>query len=234
MDTNKFLTATFGLPLPVALDNTNLLWTTGGDLPWFGQTEVSRDGIGAGQSGPIIGSWNGSAFVGAQSWVRTAVNISQPTVLSFWWNVSSRPPDALTFALNGVVLASISGEAVGWQLVQTNLVAGFHTLTWNYTKGPADIPTGVLFADAAWLDQISLIATNLGSQSPVLSIATTTTNTVLVSWPAPATAFVLQQTPTLSPVNWLDATNPVATVNGWSEVVIPPALPGTFYRLRQP
>jgi hypothetical protein len=234
MDTNKSITATFGLPLPVALDNANLLWITGGDLPWYGQAEISKDGVGAGQSGPIVAYWNGGTFVGAQSWLRTTVNIPETTLLSFWWNVSSRPPDALTFALDGFVLASISGEAVGWQQVQTNLIAGFHTLTWTYTKGPADIPTGVLFADSGWLDQVSLTVTNGGILSPILSIMTTTTNTVLISWPAPSTGFALQQTSTLSPTDWVEVTNSVDSVGGRNQVLITPATSGRFYRLLHP
>ena len=32
------------MPLPTALDAQSLIWTTGGDLPWYGQTNVTHDG----------------------------------------------------------------------------------------------------------------------------------------------------------------------------------------------
>src|ERR1039457_4102307 len=57
MNTNESVTANFGFPLGVALDNTNLVWTTTGNDLWFGQAEVSQDGAGAAHSGPIVGFW---------------------------------------------------------------------------------------------------------------------------------------------------------------------------------
>jgi hypothetical protein len=236
MDTNKNITGTFGFPLSIALDNPNLLWTTSGDLPWFGQAEVSEDGMGAAQSGPIVSTWNGSTFVGEQTTLQTIVDTNQTLLLSFWWNVSSRPTNALTFGIDGVAQASISGEAVGWQLVQTNLVAGRHTLTWTYTKGPVDIPTGVPFADAAWVDQVTLTSTN-GSglpPPPLLSIAMTGTNKVVVSWATPSVNFVLQQNASIGSNNWQVVTNTVVTNGGLNQVTISPAIPLEFYRLSYP
>jgi hypothetical protein len=108
MNSTKTITALFGLPLAVALDNTNLVWTTGGNAPWYGQTEFSEDGLGAAQSGFILG---GSSLVAADqvSWLQAVTNMTEPMQLSFWWNVSSQPPDALSFSIDGVTLASISG-----------------------------------------------------------------------------------------------------------------------------
>jgi hypothetical protein len=162
------------------------------------------------------------------------VDTNQTLQLSFWWNVSCRPTNALSFAIDGVVLASISGEAVGWQFVQTNLVAGRHVLTWTYTKGPVDIPTGVPFVDAAWVDQVSLVNTNVQIQPPLLSILMTATNAVIVSWPAASTGFNLQQNPGFGPANWLAVTNPVNVVSGKNQVVIAPAATNKFYRLISP
>ncbi len=232
MDTNKTITATFGFPLATALDNTNLLWTTGGDASWFGQAEVSHDGLGSAQSGPIVSTWDGANFVGEQTYLQTVSDSPQPLLLSFWWNVSSRPTNALSLAIDGVTLASISGEAVGWQFVQTNLVAGRHTLTWTYAKGPVDIPNGVGFVDSAWVDQVSLLSTNAQIVAPILSILKTTTNTVLVSWPATSTGFTLQQSSALGPANWSNVPNPVNVVGGVNQVLIVPAPPDEFFQLR--
>jgi hypothetical protein len=232
MDTNKSIAATFGFPLAMALDNSNLLWTTGGDASWFGQAEVSHDGMGSAQSGPIVSTWNGSTFVGEQTYLQTIADNPQSMLLSFWWNVSSRPTNALSFAIDGVMLASIAGEAVGWQFVQTNLVAGRHTLTWTYTKGPVDIPTGVPFVDSAWVDQVSLVSTNAQLLPPILSILKTTTNTVLVYWTGPSNAFNLLQNAALGTTNWSDVTNSVNVVGSQNSVLLSPATPEQFYQLR--
>jgi len=236
MVTNEAVEAVFGFPLGTALDDTNLVWTTSGGAPWYGQAETSHDGIGAAQSGPIVALWNGTQFVGNQTVLQTVADIPQTMLLSFWWNVSCRPPNpystnGLSFAIDGVTLASISGEAVGWQPVQTNLVAGRHTLTWTYAKGPVDVPDSTPFADAAWVDQFSLVSTNLQIQSPILSILKTTTNSVVIFW-APATGFVLQQTPALGQPAWVNVTNPVNLVNSMDQVVITPAPTNQFYRLQ--
>lgn len=231
MDTNKSIIAGFGFPLAVALDNTNVLWSTGGDALWFGQAEVSEDGVASAQSGPIVSYWNGSTFTGQQTWLQTIVDTNQPSQLSFWWNVSSRPPDALGFAVDGTTLAAISGEAVGWQYFQTNLSAGRHALVWTYNKGPVDIPTGVPFVDSGWVDQFSLVVTNVQGQPPVLTIANAPNNTVMIFWPAPSTGFVLQTTPLLEPASWVPITNAVQVVNAQNQVIVSPVASAQFYRL---
>ncbi len=236
MSTNESVQAVFGFPLGSALDDPDLVWTTSGGAPWYGQAEVSHDGIGAAQTGPILPIWNGTQFVGNQTVLQTVADISQTMLVSFWWNVSCRPanPDstnALSFAIDGATLASISGEAVGWQPVQTVLVSGRHTLTWTYSKGPIDIPTGVPFADAGWVDQFSLVATNAQILPPILSILKTSTNSVVVYW-APAPGFVLQQTPALANPAWVTVTNPINLVNNVDEVIISPTPTNQFYRLQ--
>ena len=153
MDSHKTVIATFGLPLPVALDNTNIQWTTGGDSPWFGQTGVSYDGLGAAQSGPI--------FLGQQSWVRGNVVLTQDMQLSFWWSVSSAPQSGvLQFGVdNSGYYASISGVGGGWQNIQRVVPAGARTLSWVYTvqyQGLGLLTSGVAFSDCGWVDQVSI------------------------------------------------------------------------------
>lgn len=97
MSTNETVTATFGFPLGVALDDTNLVWTTTGDELWFGQADVTEDGVSAAQSGPIVSYWNGGTFVGDQTTLQTTFYSAQPEQLGFWWDVSSDPPDGVSF-----------------------------------------------------------------------------------------------------------------------------------------
>jgi hypothetical protein len=230
MDRHKTVVASFGLSLPVALDNTNLVWTTRGDAPWFGQIEVSQDGLGSAQSGFIGG--------GHQSLLQTVASLSQPMQLGFWWLVSSQPPDGLTFSVDGAVWAAISGGALGWQQVLTNLSAGNHALTWTYARQSYDLPTGIPFADSGWVDEVTLspIPPVVAARpaAPLLSIAPARPDGVLISWPAFSTNFVLQQCQALDMTVWGNVTNLVIVANGENRVTITPAASAAFYRLWHP
>jgi hypothetical protein len=67
--------------------------------------------------------------------------------------------------------------------------------------------------------------------SPLLSVFVTTTNTVVVSWPAPSTGFSLQQNSNLSTTNWTTITNAVENVGANNQVKIAPPIGNRFYRL---
>ena len=232
MDTNETVTANFGFPLGVALNNTNLVWTTSGDELWFGQADVSEDGMGAAQSGPIVSYWNGSSFVGDQTSLQTTFYSAQPETLGFWWNVSSQPPDGVAFSINSNLVATLSGQPVAWQYVQTNLPAGVNTLTWTYSKGPVDIPSGIPYSDAAWVGDVTLAATT--PTAPVLDIKSAGVNSALLFWPVSSAVFRLQQTAALMPANWTDATNTVSQVNGTNQVSVVLTAQSLFYRLVYP
>ena len=125
-----------------AINGTNLVWNTGGDLPWFPETSVSHDGIAALQSGAISG--------GQRSTVSTTVG--GPGTLSFWWKVSSEPNnDYVSFTLDGAEQARNSGQPNVWSQTTIYLTNGTHLLAWDYSKN-ATINYGT---DAAWLDQVS-------------------------------------------------------------------------------
>jgi hypothetical protein len=66
---------------------------------------------------------------------------------------------------------------------------------------------------------------------PKLKIASTSTNTVLISWPAPSTGFVLEQNPALGTTNWSLTTNNVSAANGNKQVVISPTTDNMFFQL---
>ena len=68
--------------------------------------------------------------------------------------------------------------------------------------------------------------------SPRLSIQLTSTNTVVISWPAPSTGFNLQQNSTFNPATWADVTTAPVVTNGRNEVIISPPTGTRFYRLR--
>jgi alpha-tubulin suppressor-like RCC1 family protein len=142
---SKFAKLTVLYPLGEAMDATNLTWTTTGTAPWFGQTNVTHDGVDAARSGGI----------GALQ-----ETIMQATVIitnafshySFWWKVSSELDfDFLEFRLNGIVQTSISGE-VDWQQVNIPASVGTNVLQWRYSKD-FSFDAG---QDAGWVDQFAV------------------------------------------------------------------------------
>jgi hypothetical protein len=124
-----------------AVDATNLVWTSGGNVAWLRQTAVTHDGVDAAQSGAI--------FDYQESWLQTTV--TGPGTLTFWWRVSSEFDfDWLRFHIDGVMQHQISGE-IAWQQRSHPIPAGSHVLRWRYVK---DANT-VAGSDRAWVDQVN-------------------------------------------------------------------------------
>jgi alpha-tubulin suppressor-like RCC1 family protein len=142
---SKFAKLTVQIPLAVALNATNLAWTTSGNALWFGETNITHDGVSAAQSGGI-GPLQ-------QTILQTTVSTNWPGSYTFWWNVSSEQDfDILEFRINGIVQTSISGSP-GWQQVSIPVAAGTNTLEWRYYKD-ATIDVGL---DAGWVDQFAYV-----------------------------------------------------------------------------
>ncbi len=150
---NAILTVIPTVPLPFALNNSTLTWTTDTNFPWYGQTLISHDSTAAAQSGMIGDS--------AQTALRATVN--GPGTLSFWWQVSSEADaDTLSFGYGGGVQKTISGE-VTWQQVQSYLPAGAQLLEWTYAKNAS----GQAGQDHGWVDQVSYAA---GATGPFITL----------------------------------------------------------------
>ena len=148
MNGNKTVTGLFGLPLADSLDTTNVAWSAGGDLGWFGQSATTHDGVDAAQSGPIKAS--------QQSWIETTIANSTRSVVRFWWRVSSYSGnDYARFYVNGGLVNSLTGES-GWLFQTYYLPPGTNTLRWVYAKGLANGQYNPS-QDAAWLDQVDVI-----------------------------------------------------------------------------
>jgi len=143
---SKFAKVTTFYPLGDAVDATNLNWTSSGNAQWFGETNVTHDGVDAAQSGGI----------GAlqETILQTTFGTNWPGRYTFWWKVSSEQDfDFLEFRINGIVQTNISGE-VNWQRVSIPVAAGTNVLQWRYSKD-ASFDDGL---DAGWLDQFAYIA----------------------------------------------------------------------------
>jgi alpha-tubulin suppressor-like RCC1 family protein len=142
---SKYAKITTFIPLGTALNATNLNWTTSGNASWFGETNITHDGVSAAQSGGI----------GAlqETILQTTVATNWSGRYTFWWKVSSEQDfDFLEFRINGIVQTSISGS-VDWQQVSIPVAAGTNVLQWRYSKD-ASFDVG---QDAGWLDQFAFI-----------------------------------------------------------------------------
>ena len=133
-----------------ALNTSSFVVSSKGAPQWFGQTNISRDGISAAQSAPIGNNLSSSM----RMWV------AGPITVQFWWKVSSAAGHGvLSFTAGGTVLTNISGE-VDWQQCTVGVPAGNQILQWTYAKDGS----AAAGQDAAWVDQLQLIP-----QPPVIS-----------------------------------------------------------------
>ncbi len=148
LSSNAVLTVIRGLPLADALDTPTWTWTTGGSLPWVGETNVMHDGVDGGRSGIIADGQSSSMFT----------TVAGPGTVSFWWKVSSEPSnDRLRLYVDGSTSLTISGE-VDWQWQMVELGSGNHDLEWRYSKNGST----TLGQDRGWVDQVQFTEGSLG------------------------------------------------------------------------
>ncbi|MEO7298160.1 MAG: immunoglobulin domain-containing protein [Verrucomicrobiota bacterium] len=129
------------LPIGESLDTISLTWTSTGAAQWFGQPDVTHDGVDAARSGSVGNS--------QESVLQTL--LSGPAQISFWWKVSSEAVfDVLEFRVDGVVQATISGET-DWQQQTFSLpfTPNAHVLQWRYVKDSSSS----VGQDAGFMDQ---------------------------------------------------------------------------------
>lgn len=70
--------------------------------------------------------------------------------------------------------------------------------------------------------------------APLLTVRTTGTNTVAVSWPYPSTDFILQENPDLNTTNWTAVSATPVDDGGNRIVIVSPPAGNRFYRLFHP
>ena len=80
----------------------------------------------------------------------------------------------------------------------------------------------------------SLVAVVQTPGAPLLRIAVTATNSVVLSWPAGPAEFRVQQNSDLSSTNWVGVGQAPVLVGGESQVIVPPPAGNRFYRLKWP
>jgi len=142
--------AIFGLPVPDSLDVTNA-WRID-QAGWFGQTNITHDGVDAMQSARILGA------VGATLELSNVVLSAEGTI-SFWWKVDGTIQDRLRFFRNNLQRSGEIGTNTAWQYRTYYLPAGTNLVRWDYRKFGDEISeyNGMLYAplDAAWIDEVT-------------------------------------------------------------------------------
>ncbi len=142
------------LPLGASVGAPQYVWTTGGHVPWFGQTNITRTGVAL-QSGRITHSQN--------TWLETT--ITGPGVLKFYVRSSSEPNyDRLDVFTNNTYYGSRSGYTYhDWVPVLVELPAGDVAFRWRYSKD-ARTNRG---DDACWLANLTLYLPSQNTPVPV-------------------------------------------------------------------
>ncbi|MCH5373211.1 MAG: thrombospondin type 3 repeat-containing protein [Planctomycetes bacterium] len=105
-----------------ALDNTDLIWTTGGDADWFGQSSVFFSGGDAAQSGSLA--------AGQNSWLQTTV--TGPGILAFACRADEH---WLTFSIDGSsVTLSVCDNDDEWTALDAVITSGEHIVRWQFNN----------------------------------------------------------------------------------------------------
>lgn len=216
MSGSKMIKGVFGFALDLALDGSGLAWTRGGAAGWYGQTNVSHDGVDAAQSAPI--------YSGQESWMETTV--IGPGCLSFWWKVSCLlNANSLRLNLNGVEQSyRISGD-VDWQPQFYYFGPGTNTFRWRFVRN--NYSTN--FTDAGWVDQVTFTP---GDIAPAI-LSQPSNQTVLQGSNVTLTSFAVG-TPTLM-YEWLrngTVISPASTNGSYTITNISPAQGGSGYSVR--
>ena len=134
---------TAGSDFNMALNTTDLAWTTGGDTSWLVETTNTQDSVSAAQSGSVTGNQSSTL----------SVTVTGPGTLTFYWSSIAEDPNFgfdYEFDIDGLYANDIYGDNPWVQDGPYQVGSGQHTFTWTtYANGDTD-PT-----EAGFLDQVS-------------------------------------------------------------------------------
>lgn len=123
----------------VALNTTNLDWSTYGNAPWFEETTNTHDGVMAAQSGAI--SNYGISVL--------SVDVTGPSTLSFWWKTTN--DDNLEFFLDNNYVQNLYGNQPWTEAGPFVLTPGPHLLYWLSEDAFGNAYSGTI----GYLDQVT-------------------------------------------------------------------------------
>ena len=107
------------------------------------------------------------------------------------------------------------------------IINASNQITATVPAGASSGTISVITAGGLASSPLNFVVTTL----PTITIVSSSTNTLVISWPAPSTGFVLQQNPDLTSTNWTSVTNAVNPTNGFNQVVVPLSSDNEFFRL---
>ena len=106
--------------------------------------------------------------------------------------------------------------------------AGYAFISWTENG----IPVGTSPSNSFTVSADCALVANF---TPLLGMLLTSTNSIVISWPAPLPEYVLQeQTELGGPLSWADTTNIVNVVGGQSQVILSSPAGSRFFRLFHP
>ena len=125
------------------------------------------------------------------------------------------------------------------------------SVDWATISAGGGRSTGGAHSVQAAVGQAAVVASSAGSYSvqagfwalpvvmqtpgaPLLRIARTATNTVLLAWPVTSTTFTLQVNHDLATTNWSTVASPASIVGNDNQVTLPMSAAARFYRLQAP
>jgi len=142
---------------------------------------------------------------------------------------------ALSLCAFGVLRVSAQTYTIDWFTIDGGggtSTGGTYTVSGTIGQPDAGHMTGGNFTlDGGFWGIIGAVQS---PGSPLLRVLLTSTNTVLVAWPAPSTGFSLQQNTNLNTTIWAGVTNAVNVVGSENQVIVAPPTGNRFYRLKNP
>jgi hypothetical protein len=198
-------------------------------------------GEGSGQYGGVKGL-HGVIYL-AQDWKKP--NLPPTTPVDIF--ASQDGTKVVVFVLDNGPLYSSTNSGMSWSMISTPSTyrvpltlaadgAGFFaSATIEASAGGlanTNPPNPNWFAVARAPDGSQMVLNrDVANPAPILSIVRTGEGAV-VSWPAAAGDFVLQENTRLSATNWVDVTNAVNQMGERNQVLISPSPEHNFFRLR--
>lgn len=229
--------AVVGYSYPSTTPGHAFLWTNGvmvdlGTLP--GDRDSGAYGIN--NQGDIVGYSGSDGVTVAVLWHNRAMiplgsgRKAGSTIRAFSINESGQIVGQAGFSAmlwsagNTYELADILPQYTNnWEFFAANSInnAGFIAGSGGRYFGTDELGRGFVLTPAVAVSPLpQLILTPVG---PNLNL----------SWPASATNFILEYSPTVSGASWLTSNLPVITTNGRANVTIEPSDPTRFFRLRR-
>jgi hypothetical protein len=143
----------------------------------------------------------------------------------------------LFFTINGCLIAAAApaqSHSIDWHIIAAGggaSTGGDYTLAGTIGQPVASASiAGGSFSLTGGFWSIGAVQT---PGAPLINIFLTATNTAVISWPAAATGFTLQQNSQLGTSNWT-AAGPAFNDNGTYKFIVSPPTGNRYYRLVKP